>query len=233
MKHDHTSITISPMALAEQTGMPPGAHGFARADSLRAARWLAERQPREVDAAAASRLSSLISVEVRPLYHEISSDGQAYGSFRAAIRDVCDDERKRALRQVQAFMTSAPEEALEDWLAELSVIVARRPEEDVTEALRLRAYVTRLQSYPADVAKYVLLDKVWRFWPTWAELKDACDELVATRLMFARVLGELAPPSLPPAPPPLTNEERAEQARLRAENREIIKTLIRQWERAE
>ena len=54
---------------------------------------------------------------------------------------------------------AAPRREIEAWLAELSVIVARRGQPEFDEVLRLEAYAGRLQSYPADVAKAALLGR--------------------------------------------------------------------------
>lgn len=88
---------------------------------------------------------------------------------------------------LDAAMTPAPEDALQDWLVELDVIAPKRADDGITAALRLRAYTNRLRDYPADVAKHALLGRTWPFWPSWAELKDACDELVRDRqrMLFA------------------------------------------------
>jgi hypothetical protein len=70
---------------------------------------------------------------------------------------------------------------LHRWLVELSLITARRQDDAETEALRIVAYSSRLAAYPADVAHEVLLVRRWQWWPSWAELADACDELAEWR----------------------------------------------------
>lgn len=81
-------------------------------------------------------------------------------------------------------MTPAPDSALEDWLAELDVIAPKRAEDGLTAAVRLRAYTNRLAAYPADVARAALLDHLWPFWPSWAELHEVCERLVRERRLI-------------------------------------------------
>lgn len=98
------------------------------------------------------------------------------------------EARSAAIAALQAFLAPAPQCDLELWLAELSVMVARRPDDDATETLRLRAYTDRLGAYPADVVREALLVRTWRFWPSWAELKEVCDQLVRNR---RAIIGEI------------------------------------------
>ena len=72
------------------------------------------------------------------------------------------------------------------WLAELSVIVARKVDDDATEALRLTAYTSRQSDYRAGVAREALLRRPWRFWPSWAELEEVCKDLRRPRLSMIR-----------------------------------------------
>ncbi|WP_386681886.1 hypothetical protein [Loktanella sp. R86503] len=89
---------------------------------------------------------------------------------------------------VRKAMTPAPVDTIEEWLAELSVITARRAEDEFTGALRVDAYSRRLAGYPADVVKAALFDSKWKFWPTWAELAEVCDKAVAKRKAMAAAL---------------------------------------------
>lgn len=101
-------------------------------------------------------------------------------------------------RLVREKMKPAPKRAIEEWLAELSVIVAKRQDDEFTEGLRLEAYSSRLAQYPADVAKDAVLGRSWRFWPTWAELEKVCDVLVAPRKAMLEALEKTRPFEPPP-----------------------------------
>jgi hypothetical protein len=93
--------------------------------------------------------------------------------------------------------TPAPMRSLEEWLAELSVITARRQDDEFAEEVRVTAYARRLARRPADLARAALLEERWRFWPTWADLAEVCERLAAPPLAILRAL--MAPPA-PPKP---------------------------------
>jgi len=105
-------------------------------------------------------------IEGLPLKVSVSGDAQA---------------RREACAALAGFVTPAPKNQIEEWLAELSVITRRKQDDDITETLRLSAYSSRLADYPADVAREALLKHKWLFFPAWAELQDVCDKLAAPR----------------------------------------------------
>lgn len=70
---------------------------------------------------------------------------------------------------------------VEAWLVELSLIAPRRSDGDGNDLLRLEAYASRLSAYPADVVREALLGRTWRFWPSWFELHEICEELIGHR----------------------------------------------------
>lgn len=82
---------------------------------------------------------------------------------------------------VRRAMAPAPKRQIEEWLAELSVLVIKRHDDEFSEAMRLEAYAARLARYPADVARAAVLGKSWRFWPAWQELEVECERLVSPR----------------------------------------------------
>ncbi|WP_146038662.1 hypothetical protein [Paracoccus sp. SY] len=58
----------------------------------------------------------------------------------------------------------------------------------MTEDLRAAAYSRRLADYPADIARHALLVHRWKFFPTWAELAEVCDELMEPRRKIQKAL---------------------------------------------
>lgn len=108
-------------------------------------------------------------------------------------------------------MTPAPADAVEAWLAELSVLVVRRADDEFGDALRLEAYASRLRQYPADVARAALLDRPWKFWPAWQELEAVCEALVSPRRHMLRALRfpALAAPEEAPQQRPTPESARA------------------------
>lgn len=85
------------------------------------------------------------------------------------------------LDRIDGAFAPADESQIAVWLAELDAIAPSRAQSAANDDLRLQAYVSRLRDYPADVAKEALLARAWRFFPSWAEVKEACDELVKHR----------------------------------------------------
>jgi hypothetical protein len=114
------------------------------------------------------------------------------------------EDAERVAAKIAAAMEPAPVGMIEGWLAELSVIVARKKDDEFGETLRIEAYASRLRAYPADVAKGALLGRVWRFWPSWAELADLCDSMVMERQHMLSAAYRLIKPA-PPAPPEQVN----------------------------
>lgn len=113
-----------------------------------------------------------------------------------------------ALADLRNFLTPAPVRLIEEWLAELSVIVARRQDDQFADELRVSVYSARLSRFPADVARTVLIDQTYKFWPTWEELEKRCKALVGPRIQMIAAL-ERGPVQPEPKRPELTVEARA------------------------
>lgn len=156
--------------------------------------------PAETDKAIQSQALSL-GVTLRVNYdgrYPSGPNGEKLPSYVVAKDCFIDDRngnRDKALDIVRATMTPAPIRTIEGWLAELSVIVARRADDEFADELRVTAYSSRLSSYPADVVRHVLFVRTWKFWPTWQELQEACEILVGPRkAMIAALERASAPP---------------------------------------
>ena len=154
---------------------------------------LASRQPQDVDKMLVSQ-ASLHGVELRegnrlrPIYDE---RGTFLGNEIVPVGWYAkgpEDGKALTTEMIRKAMTPAPIDTIEEWLAELSVITARRAEDEFTGSLRIDAYSRRLTAYPADVAKAALFEGKWKFWPTWAELSDYCDAAVSKRRAMAYAL---------------------------------------------
>lgn len=126
--------------------------------------------------------------------------------------------------RIEKLMEPAPKRLLEEWLAELSVITAKRQDDDFTETLRIEAYASRLSRYPADVAREALLGKTWKFWPTWAELEELCDQLSAPRKAMKNALNSARrhDPSPRQYPEPTSQLERVSAERAKEIMREVF-----------
>jgi hypothetical protein len=109
-----------------------------------------------------------------------------------AIAEGADLEA--AMDDLEKFQTPAPKRQVERWLAELSVLSAKRQDDGFSEALRLEAYATRLCQYPADIARNAVLGHSWKFWPTWSELEQVCENLASVRRSMAASLRRRSEP---------------------------------------
>lgn len=88
-----------------------------------------------------------------------------------------------ALRVITEALYPAPDDLIEEWLAELSVKTARRKASELGAELALSVYTSHLRQYPADVVRHVLRAYRGQWFPTWGELAERLDELTDPRLM--------------------------------------------------
>lgn len=141
-------------------------------------------------------------------------NGEYMPSYSVAVGcDVSPEgDYASAVADLRNFMTPAPIRQIEAWLAELSVIVARRPDDAMGDELRVSVYSSRLTRFPADVARHVLLETAYKFWPTWEELEKRCNALTGPRAAMIAALER--------GPTPLEDERRLatddEKARIQA-----------------
>lgn len=147
-------------------------------------------------------------------------------SYQVAVGcDVDGENREAALADLRKFCTPAPKREIEVWLAELSVLVAKRPGDEVEESLRVEAYAGRLSDFPADVARSALLGKTWKFWPTWEELEKVCNSLASPRVVMIRALERGPEPKEPQRRPPTD----AERARVQSLIDELFPAVSQEW----
>lgn len=210
MKQIASEITTMPREPSSQTSTLHGERGLATPENSPAAAWLAKRSPHEVNTALASRASHAgieLSLSDKAF---TTADGRTLW-VTGAVRVHGEGDALAFADELRGFLTPAPRSALEGWLAELSVITARRQGDEFEEELRLRAYAQRLAAYPADVARHVCLVHSWRFWPSWAEMEEVCRAAVSMRHATIRALEAY------PAEQKRMAEERARQAQIKAE----------------
>lgn len=111
-------------------------------------------------------------------------DGSIAPARSVAFWSACAETVEQvdaARRRLNHSLTPPSHDQAVGWIAELSVITARRLDDDMTEDLRAAAYSRRLSEYPADIARHALLVHRWKFFPTWAELAEVCDALLEPR----------------------------------------------------
>lgn len=133
---------------------------------------------------------------------------------------------ERLLRAAEQALTPPTEGMLRAWLAELSILLPMRAGEAGEQDLRLRAYSDRLRPYPADIVRAALLDRVWSFWPSWAELHPVLETCMATR---RSAVAEVRAAALPPAAEvvPVRDEPAKDRAARRATAAEIMAGFAR------
>lgn len=205
-----------------EAGNSAGQRGavISPADTQRVATWLAGQRPVDMDKAAVSRaLSHGVGLAVK-YEHRFPSgpNGEHLPSYQVAVSCAVSPagNHEAALADLRNFLTPAPVRLIEEWLAELSVIVARRADDPFADELRVSVYSSRLTRFPADVVKTVLLRETYRFWPTWEELEKRCKALTGPRVQMIAAL-ERGPEPEEPKRRPATAEERARVDALVAE----------------
>lgn len=190
-------------------------------DSSEIATWLAKHDPEDMDKAAELRaLSHGANLEVRYQgRYPTGPNGESLPSYTVAVGcgiAGSSASREAALADLIKFQTPAPVRQIERWLAELSVLTAGRGTDGIEAELQLTAYSSRLTKYPADVAKYALLDHRWKWFPAWAELERVCEAKAGPR---RHMIAALSQPEPDPEPTrrPATQEEKDRIAALVAE----------------
>ena len=197
MKHLHSAITTLQKEPSAQTGMRRGELGLETPENSRLVAWLAGQAPADVDKAAVLRASQLgVDLRVKVDYR-FPKDERGNSLPVVMVVKGCDvigtpEARSQAIDALGKLETPAPSRELEGWLAELAVITAKRVGDEFEETLRLEAYASRLRKYPADVARAALLDRSWRFWPSWAELEAVCFQLAAPRRAMLKAMQDSA-----------------------------------------
>ena len=203
------AANVNPQGAGNRPG--PTASAVSLVDTQRVAAWLAKHTPADMDKAAVSRASQH-GVGLRVKYEmrfPTGPNGERLPSYDVAVGcDISGGDVGAALADLRNFMAPAPPREIEGWIAELSVISARRAGDEFSEGLRLTAYAMRLARYPADVARHVLLSQTYKFFPTWDELEKRCEAIAGPRRHMIAAL-ERGPEPPEPLRRPATDEEKA------------------------
>lgn len=220
-----TSIGRNALTLAEEKpkgdGSRRGEIGFARPprNSGEIALWLADHSPKDMDAAAVSRaLSHGVNLSVRyEGRYPSGPNGERLPSYQVAVGcDAHGGDRAAALADLVNFQTPAPAREIEKWLAELSVISAGKGREGFDAELAVTSYTSRLSEFPADVVRWALLEKTWKWFPAWEELEKQCRAKASPRRQMIAILSQ-PEPEPEQERRPMTEEERERARALIAE----------------
>lgn len=212
MKHISSGTIISQEGPHSKIGTPRGGRGLVTPESSEIAGWLAKQAPADMDKAAELRAQSHgVSLAVRyEGRYPSGPNGERLPSYTVAVGCRIhgnDEQRKAALADLVKFQTPAPIRQIERWLAELSVLTAGKGSDGIAAELQLTAYASRLAEFPADVARFALLSKTWKWFPSWAELEQVCKAKAGPRAHMIAALSQPEPDPEEERRPP-TEEEK-------------------------
>ena len=211
-----------------QTGGPHGGTG-SEITSSGASREMhpavMERSPAGNTAAVLSRMQQLgvtASVKMETVFP--TTDGDTTFRQKATSLTVSlgsSNDLTAALAVADESLRPAPIEAIEEWLARLSVKTARRKDSAQGDELALSVYTDHLRAYPGDAVRHVLSSYRGTWFPTWGELADMLDELTEPRLMIRDRLEDIL--NGKNAEPPKSDRLAAVKAELADLNRVTLK----------
>lgn len=214
MKPIASATTTILSKAATGIGTPHGEHGLAtRSNSDAVAAWLAGKRPADMDKAAVSRASSRgVGLTVRyESRYPVGENGEHIPGYMVAVgceTEGSSDAMQAALDDLRNFMTPAPMRKIEEWIARMSVITAKRRDDAFSEELRVTEYASRLARYPADIVRTVLLEDTYKFFPAWDELRRRCETLSSPRRQMIAAL-ERGPRQKDPSYRAATDAEKA------------------------
>lgn len=179
---------------------------------------LAQENPVAVSGDLLSRASSFkITLKIRDNF----SPTQGLSIQSITVTGSPDQAREYAA-VVRRAMYPAPDSMIRGWIAELDAITASPAEDEDTIRLKIASYLARLREFPADIVRTAMLEQRWKFFPTWADLGEVCDRLVAPRRCLLRALdrvsdGAVLRPIVPSWQQTTPAQRRASAARIMAE----------------
>ena len=109
-----------------------------------------------------------------------------------------DGDIEQSIAMVEATLAPCQPRAIEDMLAELSVLTVPRQTSGFNAGMMVSVYTERLRAYPVDVVRSALLGRTWQWFPTWHELLPVCEELIAPRRAILAGLRKGPPKPEPP-----------------------------------
>lgn len=192
-------------------GTQDGGRGLETRESSEVAAWLSKQIPADMDKAAQSRALShgvRLNVAMEGRFPR-GPNGERLPMYLVATGcDVAGTRAQRdaAIADLQNFMTKPEVRSVETWIAELSVLTAGRGREGFDAELMVSAYASRLAAYPADVVRYALLGKTWKWFPTWDELEKVCEAKTAPRRHMLAAIAQPIPDDEPKRREPTQDE---------------------------
>jgi hypothetical protein len=157
---------------------------------------LAQPSPEEADKALRTSLRSSLGVDCRiETSRRFPVEGGYYSVVVGCDLDLAPDANlPQALARIEAAMIGPTRKQAEDWLVMLQQACAGGRKSEAGQAVALEMYAGCLSRYPADIARTVcerlalLPRKGGNWFPTLAEINDACQRLASQRqFMFDRL----------------------------------------------
>lgn len=98
----------------------------------------------------------------------------------------------RAIERVEAAMTPAEQDQVDEWLAMTQAACARRPASEETAEVVLSLYSAAMRQYPADVARAACMHFATKrgtnWFPALGELLEVADRMALPRQMMLATL---------------------------------------------
>lgn len=179
-------------------------------DQQKIADWLSIQTPDTVSRHIESRAKAKglkIDIDHRFEY----PDGRKSRKIPHCVRVVGNMQNAPAMaHEVEKLMSPADKKTIKKWLVMLDAISAKPKDSEATTDIALEAYAQHLLAYPADIAKHVLINMTWKFFPTWADLKEEADALVSERRMIIHQLKNTKQETKQPEKQKTKEEKKAE-----------------------
>ena len=179
----------APSFRGEQPGKPGSAVALTSGEPLatpaEAQALLETAKPGQVDAA----IQAWLPLSVRSRIVEKHYDGPNDPLLNYSVvgyeleHGFSDRDGQESLLLMEMLNTRASPEDCQKWLARLKMMTAARSTGQDDLVAQIAIYADELSEYPADVVRDVC--RWWaareKWFPTWAELRQACDERVMKR----------------------------------------------------
>lgn len=157
---------------------------------------LAQPSPEAADKALQTSLRSSLGVDCRiESQTRFPPEGGFYSVVVGCDLNLAEDANlPQALARMEAAMIGPTRTQAEDWLVMLQAACAGGRKSEAGQMVALELYAGCLSRYPADVAKTVcerlalIPRKGGNWFPTLAEINDACQRLAAPRQLMHRRL---------------------------------------------
>ena len=150
--------------------------------------WLLQQgDPKAVDFALQRSLTSALGVDLKPLSRMMfPKNGEPYDKIVGVEMALTDNaDLPRAIERMQAAMTPASADEVEDWLTMMQAACAKRAESEDSANVALSLYTAALQQVPADVAKAACMHFATKrgtnWFPSLGELLEVTDRLTLPR----------------------------------------------------